>query len=139
NFCTFHQFFTYATATTAIYTLSLHDALPISNTRRGKKSPPNYPSIAALCIDWYSVAWAEHGLSALRRQNGWEELQISVAQSAGVCDVPLGWTTRRGIHKCHAYSACALGRPGVVRGDISRARVGYFGGPKDRAHRFNRR
>src|SRR5207253_6995247 len=84
NFCTFHQFFTYATATTAIYTLSLHDALPISNTRRGKKSPPNYPSIAALCIDWYSVAWAEHGLSALRRQNGWEELQISVAQSAGV-------------------------------------------------------
>src|SRR2546430_14658108 len=47
-FYVFFFFFFNDTATTEIYTLSLHDALPISASRRGRAPAPTCPANAAI-------------------------------------------------------------------------------------------
>src|SRR5690606_41856628 len=68
QFLSFHSFL-HPTATTAIYTLSLHDALPISPGRGcGEERPyplPKKPLCGVYgCGCWCAVVWAGPGRSA---------------------------------------------------------------------------
>src|SRR2546430_9984117 len=72
--CLFFFFFN-DTATTEIYTLSLHDALPISSRRCGERSLRNYPAASlrgsrSRCSRWSrSPARSEEHTSELQSQS----------------------------------------------------------------------
>src|SRR2546425_5699505 len=69
-------FFFNDTATTEIYTLSLHDALPISLARSGQE--PGFFLAKHLAGDWGDVDqedWQENELSQVRSEEHTSELQ----------------------------------------------------------------
>src|SRR5215471_14067314 len=93
----FFFFFFNDTATTEIYTLSLHDALPICGTRPGQLVPPGDPAaLAATLGDWLDDERHRHRLRAAARQRrstlrGWEQTtqEIANALTAHRCRKPV--------------------------------------------------
>src|SRR2546427_4589370 len=95
-------FFFNDTATTEIYTLSLHDALPISCRRPGCPSSPARPGRLA--------AWSRHaprprGSATRRSEEHTSELQ---SQSNLVCRLLLEKKKKRVSNTSERFSGCAL-------------------------------
>src|SRR5690348_17880735 len=74
-------FFFNDTATTEIYTLSLHDALPISSPASPRPSPPRAPRTASALCPCTPAPWPPTGAPGTRRTRSEEhtsELQSPV-------------------------------------------------------------
>src|SRR3712207_8208291 len=87
----FFYFFFNDTATTEIYTLSLHDALPICSALRGRSGPAASPPVGRCCSSRRSRAsaaiqgrrrcWAGRSPAAHRRRSSRSEEHTSELQS----------------------------------------------------------
>src|SRR2546425_11827475 len=91
-FCSLFFFFN-DTATTEIYTLSLHDALPISRPRARRDDPGGGPGVSALPIygekgEGRGTLRAPAGVSALERTSPFSPLPRISVRGAGLSDVP---------------------------------------------------
>src|SRR5258708_18723314 len=74
-------FFFNDTATTEIYTLSLHDALPILTLRFNSVNYPHLPELPTTSKDWSIndlLAQASGGVHLSWAEQGWVDLQSNV-------------------------------------------------------------